>query len=146
MPSINICSSFCPIILLWCVYCVCAYIYIYECVCACVCVCVCVCVPLCAFKCMYVCLIISSCIHMYLYVLCICMCYVHMTTIHSDITHSNTLQIKLLQSLGLRSTLITDGSQPLNLFTTAQGQLGAIGSGPSNTEEADWAHVYMYVH
>ena len=47
------------------------------------------------------------------------------------------LQVKLLQSLGLCSTLITDGSQPVNLFTTAQGLLGAIGSGPSNPEEED---------
>ena len=129
VPSINICSSFCLFILLWCVY---VHILIYTslCVFACACMCLCVCVPLCAFKCMYVCLIISSCIHMYLYVLCIRMCCVHMTTIHSDITHSNPIQVKLLQSLGLRSTLITDGSQPVNLFTTAQGLLGAIGSGP----------------
>ena len=67
----------------------------------------------------------------------LCLCYVHMTTIHSDVTHSDPIQVKLLQSLGLRSTLITDGSQPVNLFTTAQGLLGAIGSGPSNTEEED---------
>ena len=46
-----------------------------------------------------------------------------------------TLQVKLLQSLGLRSTLITDGSKPVNLFTTAQGLLGAIGSGPSDLED-----------
>ena len=113
--------------------CVCAYTYIYESVCVCMCmhapVCV-LCVPLCAFKCMYVCLIISSCIHMYLYVLCIRMCFVHMTTIHSDIARSDPIQVKLLQPLGLRSTLITDDSQLVNLFTTAQGVLGAIGSGP----------------
>ncbi|XP_016074079.1 PREDICTED: major vault protein [Miniopterus natalensis] len=34
------------------------------------------------------------------------------------------LQVKLLQSLGLKSTLITDGSTPLNLFSTALGLLG----------------------
>ncbi|XP_069727917.1 major vault protein [Phaenicophaeus curvirostris] len=34
------------------------------------------------------------------------------------------LQVKLLQSLGLHSTLITDGAAPLNLFTTARGLLG----------------------
>ena len=65
------------------------------------------------------------------------LCCVHMTTVDSDITHSDPTQVKLLQSLGLRSTLITDGSQPVNLFTTAQGLLGAIGNGPSNTEEED---------
>ena len=61
----------------------------------------------------------------------VCMCCVHMTTVHSDITHSDPTQVKLLKSLGLRSTLITDGSQLVNLFTTAQGLLGAIGRGPS---------------
>ncbi|XP_075302186.1 major vault protein isoform X2 [Opisthocomus hoazin] len=34
------------------------------------------------------------------------------------------LQVKLLQGLGLRSTLITDGSAPLNLFAAAHGLLG----------------------
>ncbi|XP_068280859.1 major vault protein isoform X3 [Nyctibius grandis] len=34
------------------------------------------------------------------------------------------LQVKLLQALGLQSTLITDGAAPLNLFTTARGLLG----------------------
>uniref|UniRef100_A0A669DKV6 Major vault protein n=1 Tax=Oreochromis niloticus TaxID=8128 RepID=A0A669DKV6_ORENI len=34
------------------------------------------------------------------------------------------MQVKLLQSLGLKSTLITDGSSPINLFTTANGLLG----------------------
>lgn len=38
------------------------------------------------------------------------------------------LQVKLLQALGLKSTLITDGSSPINLFTTANGLLGAIKS------------------
>uniref|UniRef100_A0A669B0A9 Major vault protein n=1 Tax=Oreochromis niloticus TaxID=8128 RepID=A0A669B0A9_ORENI len=36
------------------------------------------------------------------------------------------MQVKLLQSLGLKSTLITDGSSPINLFTTANGLLGAL--------------------
>ncbi|XP_069044490.1 major vault protein [Lepisosteus oculatus] len=41
------------------------------------------------------------------------------------------LQVKMLQSLGLQSTLITDGSSPINLFTTANGLLGALpSSGP----------------
>ncbi|NXI99351.1 MVP protein, partial [Psophia crepitans] len=34
------------------------------------------------------------------------------------------LQVKLLQGLGLQSTLITDGTAPLNLFATARGLLG----------------------
>lgn len=36
------------------------------------------------------------------------------------------LQVKMLQALGLKSTLITDGSSPINLFTTASGLLGAL--------------------
>ncbi|XP_036408425.1 major vault protein [Megalops cyprinoides] len=36
------------------------------------------------------------------------------------------LQVKLLQSLGLKSTLITDGSSPINLFGTANGLLGGL--------------------
>uniref|UniRef100_A0A3Q4BD11 Major vault protein n=1 Tax=Mola mola TaxID=94237 RepID=A0A3Q4BD11_MOLML len=36
------------------------------------------------------------------------------------------MQVKMLQALGLKSTLITDGSAPINLFTTAQGLLGAL--------------------
>ena len=65
--------------------------------------------------------------------------YLCMTVLLMDtITYTlHPIQVKLLQSLGLRSTLITDGSQPVNLFTTAQGLLGAIGSGPSNPEEED---------
>ncbi|XP_062874746.1 major vault protein [Trichomycterus rosablanca] len=42
------------------------------------------------------------------------------------------LQVKLLQSLGLKSTLITDGSSPINLFTTANGLLGAMKSSEEN--------------
>ena len=63
-----------------------------------------------------------------------CLC---VTTLQKDtMTYTlHPLQVKLLQSLGLHSTLITDGSQPVNLFTTAQGLLGDIGSGPSNPEE-----------
>ena len=36
----------------------------------------------------------------------------------------------MLQALGLRSTLITDGSSPINLFNTAHGLVGAIQGGP----------------
>lgn len=38
-------------------------------------------------------------------------------------------QVKLLQSLGLKSTLITDGSTPINLFNTAYGLLGLGANG-----------------
>ena len=32
------------------------------------------------------------------------------------------MKVKLLSSLGLESTLITDGKSPINLFQTAHGQ------------------------
>ncbi|XP_034045962.1 major vault protein [Thalassophryne amazonica] len=38
------------------------------------------------------------------------------------------LKVKLLQALGLKSTIITDGASPINLFTTANGLLGALQS------------------
>ena len=75
--------------------------------------------------------------------ICVCIHAYTSDTLHEHIgmTYVHTihypLQVKLLWSLGLRSTLITDGSKPLNLFNTAQGLLGAIGSGPSNPEEED---------
>jgi len=34
------------------------------------------------------------------------------------------MQVKLLQGLGIQSTLITDGKSPINLFNTAAGLLG----------------------
>uniref|UniRef100_A0A2D4ISD6 Uncharacterized protein n=1 Tax=Micrurus lemniscatus lemniscatus TaxID=129467 RepID=A0A2D4ISD6_MICLE len=36
------------------------------------------------------------------------------------------MQVKLLQGLGIQSTLITDGSSPINLFTAAGGLLGIL--------------------
>ena len=38
---------------------------------------------------------------------------------------------------------LTDGSQPLNLFTTAHGLLGAIGSGSSNPEGEDYRPSFI---
>ena len=35
-------------------------------------------------------------------------------------------QVRMLQSLGLKSTLITDGSTPINLFNTASGLVGGM--------------------
>ena len=35
-------------------------------------------------------------------------------------------QVKMLQSLGLTSTLITDGRTPVNLLSTANGLLGTV--------------------
>ncbi|XP_059155028.1 major vault protein-like [Physella acuta] len=36
------------------------------------------------------------------------------------------MQVRMLQALGLKSTLITDGTSPINLFNTASGLIGDI--------------------
>jgi len=51
------------------------------------------------------------------------------STIKSIATAGPALQAKLLQGLGLKSFLITDGNSPVNLFNTAQGLIGGLGSG-----------------
>jgi major vault protein len=45
-------------------------------------------------------------------------------TIRAIAVSGPEMQAKLLQGLGLKSTLITDGTTPINLFNTAQGLLG----------------------
>jgi len=45
-------------------------------------------------------------------------------TIKSIAQSGPEMQQKLLNSLGLKSLLITDGNSPINLFTTAQGIVG----------------------
>ncbi|XP_078740348.1 LOW QUALITY PROTEIN: major vault protein [Lampetra fluviatilis] len=47
-------------------------------------------------------------------------------TLRAIATAGPDAQVKLLQSLGLQSTLITDGSNPINLFTTAAGLIGGL--------------------
>lgn len=47
-------------------------------------------------------------------------------TLQAISTAGPEMQVKLLQSLGLKSTLITDGSSPINLFSTAQRLIGAL--------------------
>ena len=44
------------------------------------------------------------------------------------------MQAKLLESLGIQSTLITDGKSPINLFNTAQG---LIANSPANAVPVD---------
>lgn len=51
------------------------------------------------------------------------------STLQAIATSGPDLQVRMLQALGLKSTLITDGSTPINLFTTAQGLIGGIGTG-----------------
>ncbi len=45
-------------------------------------------------------------------------------TIQAIATAGPDMQVKLLGSLGLKTTLITDGNSPINLFNTAQGLIG----------------------
>merc|ERR1711902_52944 len=47
-------------------------------------------------------------------------------TIRSIASGPQDHQVKMLQALGLNSTLITDGKNPVNLFNTAQGLLGSM--------------------
>lgn len=35
-------------------------------------------------------------------------------------------QVRMLQALGMKSTLITDGNTPINLFSTANGLIGSV--------------------
>ena len=43
-------------------------------------------------------------------------------------------QVKMLQALGLQSTLITDGKNPINLFNAAQGLLGPMTVNQNQTD------------
>jgi major vault protein len=47
-------------------------------------------------------------------------------TLRDMATAGPQLQLKMLQALGLQSTLITDGTNPINLFNTANGLVGAL--------------------
>ncbi len=47
-------------------------------------------------------------------------------TLKEMATAGPELQLKMLQALGLQSTLITDGNNPINLFNTANGLIGAM--------------------
>lgn len=49
-------------------------------------------------------------------------------TIKSIAEAGPEMQAKLLQGLGLKSFLITDGNSPINLFNTAQGLIGGVPS------------------
>ena len=49
-------------------------------------------------------------------------------TLKEMVTAGPELQLKMLQALGLQSTLITDGNNPINLFNTANGLIGALGN------------------
>ncbi|CAF1639460.1 unnamed protein product, partial [Adineta ricciae] len=46
-------------------------------------------------------------------------------TIQAIATSGPDNQVKLLQALGIKSTLITDGRSPINLFNTAVDLIGS---------------------
>jgi major vault protein len=54
-------------------------------------------------------------------------------TIKSIAQAGPEMQAKLLQGLGLKSFLITDGHSPINLFNTAQGLVGQAGGNKRGT-------------
>ena len=47
-------------------------------------------------------------------------------TLQAIATAGPDLQVRMLQALGLKSTLITNGTNPINLFDTAQGLIGGL--------------------
>jgi major vault protein len=51
------------------------------------------------------------------------------------------LQVKLLQSLGLKGYMISNSSTPINLFGTAQGIIGMSGNGNNNGHHEDAASI-----
>ena len=72
-----------------------------------VCVCVCVCVRM-----------------LYLFVRARCGCgFLGRETIAAMARAGPEMQAKLLQGLGLKGFLVTDGKNPINLFNTAQGMV-----------------------
>jgi major vault protein len=58
-------------------------------------------------------------------------------TLRDMATAGPELQLKMLQALGLQSTLITDGSNPINLFNTANGLIGALAPKKSKNNDDD---------
>ena len=59
------------------------------------------------------------------------------STIQAIAVSGPEMQVRMLQSLGLKSTLITDGSNPINLFNTANGLVGGLVPRNSRQEEDD---------
>ena len=51
------------------------------------------------------------------------------STLQAIATSGPEMQLKMLTALGMKSTLITDGNTPINLFNTAQGLIGGIDGG-----------------
>ena len=51
------------------------------------------------------------------------------STLQAIATSGPDMQVRMLQALGMKSTVITDGNTPINLFNTAQGLIGGMGPG-----------------
>ena len=51
------------------------------------------------------------------------------STLQAIATAGPDMQVRMLQALGMKSTVITDGNTPINLFNTAQGLIGGMGPG-----------------
>lgn len=58
-------------------------------------------------------------------------------TLKSIATSGPEMQVKMLQALGMKSTLITDGSTPINLFNTAHGLVGGALTRRQHTDDDD---------
>ena len=58
-------------------------------------------------------------------------------TLRDMATAGPELQVKMLRALGLQSTLITDGSNPINLFNTANGLIGSFTKKAKKNAEDD---------
>ena len=100
--------------------CVCVRVRVRVCVCVCVCLCVCVCVRVCMSVCVTLC--VSPCISLYVCHLvcvsacvCVCVCLCMCACMSSTdilswprVYQILLLQMKVLLSVGFRSTLITD--------------------------------------
>ena len=82
---------------------------------------------------------------MYTYT-CVCM-YVHRylyVSVHKNVFSVSKRIIAHSYIASYHSLLtLTDGSQPVNMFTTAHGLLGAIGSGSSNSEGEDYRPSFI---
>ena len=62
------------------------------------------------------------------------------STLQAIATAGPDLQVRMLKALGMKSTVITDGTTPINLFNTAQGLIGGLGGGqvvPSKKSRLD---------
>jgi len=55
------------------------------------------------------------------------------STLQAIATAGPDLQVRMLKALGMKSTVITDGTTPINLFNTAQGSDWRTGRGSSCT-------------